>query len=93
MQWRVIIALIPTYRYPIGAVSWELPRGGRDPDESVEEAAIRELLEETGLAAASTTHLGAIYPPWTQPGGAAGHRRLGCDLGIRSASASGGEGR
>jgi 8-oxo-dGTP pyrophosphatase MutT (NUDIX family) len=57
-----LIALIPTYRYPIGAVSWELPRGGRDPDESVEEAAIRELLEETGLVAASTTQLGAIYP-------------------------------
>src|SRR5689334_20415204 len=61
-RWRDLIALIPSYRYPIGAVSLELPRGGRDPDESVEEAATRELFEETGLAAVSTTQLGAIYP-------------------------------
>jgi ADP-ribose pyrophosphatase len=61
-RWRDLVALVPSYRYPIGAVSLELPRGGRDPGESVEEAAVRELFEETGLAAVSTMRLGAIYP-------------------------------
>ncbi|MFD5819073.1 NUDIX hydrolase [Streptomyces sp. NPDC127038] len=41
-------ALVPTYRYPVGAVSLEFPRGGCEPGESPLDAAARELAEETG---------------------------------------------
>ncbi|MFD3555730.1 NUDIX domain-containing protein [Streptomyces goshikiensis] len=55
------IALVPTYRYPVGAVSLEFPRGGCEPGESAEEAAARELWEEAGLAASSVRTLGLIH--------------------------------
>ncbi len=61
-RWRDLIALIPVFRYPVNAVSWELPRGGREPGEPVEEAAVRELAEETGLTAVATVRLGAVFP-------------------------------
>lgn len=34
---------------PLGA-AWELPGGKRRPDESLEEAVVREVAEETGMA-------------------------------------------
>lgn len=54
--------LVGQYRYPLGRYSWEMPEGGGGPDESPEEAALRELREETGLVAAhleliATSHL------------------------------------
>ncbi len=33
--------------------AWQMPQGGIDPGESVQEAALRELWEETGLEASS----------------------------------------
>lgn len=30
--------------------AWQMPQGGTDPDESAEQAALRELEEETGIA-------------------------------------------
>lgn len=42
------------YRYPIGAESLEFPRGAVEPDESVTDAAARELSEETGPSTALT---------------------------------------
>lgn len=43
------LAFVPTYRYPIGQVSLEFPRGGCEADEDPATAAVRELREETGL--------------------------------------------
>ncbi len=41
--------LIHIYRHPIGEYGWEVPRGFIDKDETAKDAAIRELMEETGL--------------------------------------------
>lgn len=40
--------LVRQYRHPLGREHWEVVAGGIDPGESPEEAAIRELREETG---------------------------------------------
>ncbi|MCR4641593.1 MAG: NUDIX hydrolase [Lachnospiraceae bacterium] len=42
------IVLIRQYRYPLGDWIWELPAGLIDPGETPEQAAVRELREETG---------------------------------------------
>lgn len=42
------ILLVQVHRYPTDRMEWELPAGRIDPDESVLEAAAREVLEETG---------------------------------------------
>ncbi|MGW3915069.1 NUDIX hydrolase [Streptomyces sp. NPDC005070] len=60
-RWADTVALVPAFRYPIGDLSWEFPRGGREPGESVEQAAARELNEETGLTATTTKRLGTLY--------------------------------
>src|SRR3954468_6920603 len=41
---------ISTYRYPPGLASLELPRGGWEGDETLQEAALREFAEESGYA-------------------------------------------
>lgn len=43
------IVLIRQYRYPVGDYLYELPAGLVDKGETPEEAAIREMKEETGL--------------------------------------------
>jgi 8-oxo-dGTP pyrophosphatase MutT (NUDIX family) len=45
------IWLVGQYRYPLDVYSWEIPEGGCPEGESPEEAARRELQEETGLRA------------------------------------------
>ncbi|MFC8019090.1 NUDIX domain-containing protein [[Kitasatospora] papulosa] len=55
------LALVPAYRYPIGAVSLEFPRGGCEPGEDPCAAAARELEEETGLRAASVRTIGQLH--------------------------------
>lgn len=55
------LALVPTYRYPIGGVSLEFPRGGCEPGEDPCAAAARELEEETGLSAASVRAIGRLH--------------------------------
>ncbi len=54
--------LVAMYRYPIGKVSLEFPRGGREPGESVASAALRELREETGFAGTGLRVLGRVHP-------------------------------
>lgn len=43
--------LVGQYRYPLNVYLWEIPEGGGGAGESDEEAARRELREETGLTA------------------------------------------
>jgi ADP-ribose pyrophosphatase len=59
------IVLVRQYRYAVDALVWELPAGRRDPGESPEEGAQRELEEEVGLRAA---RLEPLLTFWTTPG-------------------------
>lgn len=49
------------HRYPHGRDFIEIPAGKLEPDEPHEQTAKRELLEETGYAAAEWTWLGIIH--------------------------------
>ncbi|MCY4108475.1 MAG: NUDIX hydrolase [Chloroflexi bacterium] len=53
------------------AGSWALPGGFVDPDEDVEQAARRELLEETGVSAPAMHQIGAFGDPDRDPRGRA----------------------
>ena len=59
------IVLVRQYRYAVDAFVWELPAGRRDPGETPEEGARRELEEEVGLRAGT---LEPISTFWTTPG-------------------------
>lgn len=50
------------YRYPVRSWQWELPGGFVDEGETPEEAAVRELKEETGYGVREIHSLGAFYP-------------------------------
>lgn len=54
------IILILTYRHATRSWELELPRGKMEAQETAEEAALRELKEETGLVASSVHFLGEI---------------------------------
>jgi 8-oxo-dGTP pyrophosphatase MutT (NUDIX family) len=56
------VLLIDHYRVITDRGGWELPAGRVDAGESVDEAAKRELLEETGYAAAAWETLGEYHP-------------------------------
>jgi len=59
------IILVGQYRYPLGRVLWEVPAGSMDDGESVEDAAARELREETGYRA---QHLRRLWSAYSAPG-------------------------
>lgn len=46
------VLLVQQFRYVAGLPTWEMPTGGVHEDESIEDAARRELAEEAGVAAA-----------------------------------------
>ena len=50
------------YRHPIGKWEYEFPCGTIDEGESPEEAAARELHEETGCVLQEVKFLGSFYP-------------------------------
>lgn len=55
------IVLVRQYRHAIGGMSWEACAGGIDPGETPEEAALRELREETGFRARTLRRLWSAY--------------------------------
>lgn len=59
------IVLVRQYRYAVDALVWELPAGRRDPGETPEEGARRELEEEVGFRART---LDPLLVFWTTPG-------------------------
>jgi ADP-ribose pyrophosphatase len=59
------VVLVRQYRYAVDAFVWELPAGRRDPGETPEGGARRELEEEAGLRAAT---LEPLLVFWTTPG-------------------------
>lgn len=54
--------LVSQFRYPYEKVLWEIPAGKLEYGEDPEQAAIRELKEETGAVAGEFTSLGELYP-------------------------------
>lgn len=56
------ILMIEILRYPQNCASLEIPSGHIEDNESPEEAAIRELEEETGYKAEKMTKIGCFFP-------------------------------
>ncbi len=56
------VVLIRNERFAVGQTLWELPAGTIEADENVALCAARELVEETGYAAAEVTRLIEFYP-------------------------------
>jgi len=54
--------LVRQFRHGTQRVGLEFPAGAVDPDESAEDAAARELLEETGYKATTLVELGSVSP-------------------------------
>ena len=56
------LVMIRQYRFGSGTLSWEMPGGTVEPDEAPEEAAKRELFEETGYVGQSMHCIGNVFP-------------------------------
>ena len=56
------VCLVRQYRHGIQDFMWEVPAGKLDPGEAPEVCAVRELAEETGVAARRWTSLGLYVP-------------------------------
>jgi 8-oxo-dGTP pyrophosphatase MutT (NUDIX family) len=56
------VVMVRQFRHGAGLVTLETPGGMVDPGESPEQAAARELLEETGYRAESLVPLGSVNP-------------------------------
>jgi ADP-ribose pyrophosphatase len=56
------IVLLGQYRYPHGKTHWEVAAGRIGPGETPEQAALRELREESGCSAGKLVALPGFYP-------------------------------
>jgi 8-oxo-dGTP pyrophosphatase MutT (NUDIX family) len=56
------VCLVRQYRHGITDFLWEIPAGKLDPGEAPQVCAVRELAEETGVAARRWTSLGQFLP-------------------------------
>ena len=56
------VLLVRQYRHVTNDFAWEVPGGRLESDEPPEEAAQRELREESGYRAGRLRHLGFIWP-------------------------------
>ncbi len=61
MRDRETVLLVRQWRLPAGKALLEIPAGGREPDESPEDCASRELAEEIGLVPGRLVPLFACY--------------------------------
>ncbi|MBN1579866.1 MAG: NUDIX hydrolase [Anaerolineae bacterium] len=59
---REHVLLVSVCRYTTGSTDWELPAGGVEADESVIDAAQREVLEETGYETTDHRQVHSYYP-------------------------------
>ena len=82
------IVLIRQYRYPLGDWIYELPAGLIDAGENAEQAAIRELREETGYRLEPVKGDGAFSRPFYM---GAGYTDEACSAVFGYASEDGGE--
>ena len=55
------VLLVRQYRYVAGRPTWEMPTGGVHPGETLEQAAQRELAEETGHRAQHLAHVSTYH--------------------------------
>lgn len=55
------VLMVRQYRYVARRVTWEMPTGGVHPGESLEEAAQRELAEETSCRAGRLVHVSTFH--------------------------------
>jgi len=53
--------LVKQYRHPARRETWEIVAGGMDPGETPEQAALRELREETGYVGKRVTRLWSAF--------------------------------
>ncbi len=58
---RDTVLLVGQYRYVFNDFLWEIPTGAQHDNETLEEAAQRELAEEAGFEAARLTKLSAFH--------------------------------
>jgi ADP-ribose pyrophosphatase len=56
------VCLLHNHRFIVGETLWEIPAGTLEPGEAPDDAAVRELAEETGYRAARWRKLTAFYP-------------------------------
>jgi len=56
------VCFVRQYRHGIEDFLWEIPAGKLDPGEAPFDCAVRELAEETGVAARNWTPMGLYFP-------------------------------